>query len=173
MSVYRLAFLMRGYFDGGLWASWTGRGSLDWDGVTYLSDRGLLSVEDASAAQQGALSGCAFTLSGLSSEALALARGEEIAERRIEIDLALLDASWAVTSVVPWFRGSGELVTIRTAPDSASIRLTAEPRTLDFRRPRAVRLTKGGFGAIHFGETGFDLLASGVERTLEFGRVAA
>ena len=67
-------------------------------------------------------------------------------------------------------RGLCDVMTSDEDPGNPTLTLTIEPRTLDLQRPAVVRLTPEDRRAIYPGDTGFDLLQSGVERQYTFGR---
>lgn len=110
---------------------------IDWNGHTWLAT-GLLGSIDIISDTATELSGLKFTLSGVSSDALALSLGENIQGAPAIMRIAMLDPqTHAVIDVQDVWSGTLDQMTT----SGGTISVTAEHRGISMQRPNAIRYT--------------------------------
>ncbi|BAQ69175.1 hypothetical protein NHU_02020 [Rhodovulum sulfidophilum] len=125
-----LGLLVRCRFDTGDLAMFTGHGTVDWEGVTYLGAGQMLSVGEAQATSGEGIPGLSITLSGLDPEVVALAELEEFQRRRVTVFLALFDETGQIETADVLFDGVADTMESDDGPDTATTTLALEPRSM-------------------------------------------
>lgn len=95
-----------------------------------------------------------FALSGIPSDAIALALSESVRGAACELSLALLDpSSKAIVDVLPLFTGSIDQMPISYGAQTSSISVTAVHRGETFSRPKPLRNTDADQQKLYPGDT--------------------
>ncbi|SIO36373.1 hypothetical protein SAMN05444722_1682 [Rhodovulum sp. ES.010] len=133
----RVGLLVRCRFDSGDLAMFTGTGTVEWDGVTYIGTGARpLSVGESESTSQEGNPGLGITLAGLDPEILALAELEPIQRRRVTVLLGLFDAEGQIVDADVVFDGLADDLDSTDDPEAAETTLACEQRALDLARPR-------------------------------------
>lgn len=136
----RPAIFVRGDFDSGVLALWTGYGQIDWNGDTYTGAGNLIGVESVEEQPRIQSTGARVTLSGIPAEALSLALQEPYQGRQVDVYLALFDASMQlIVDPSLLFSGLADVMTLVDGGDTATISLSVESRLRDLQRARIRR----------------------------------
>lgn len=123
-------------------------GGFDWLGAGTFGS--VEKVTDAAGDSQG----MRFTLSGIPSDAIALALSESVRGAETILSLALLDpSSKAIVDVLPLFTGSIDQMPISYGPQVSSISVTAIHRGETFSRPKPLRNTDADQQKLYPGDT--------------------
>lgn len=154
----RLGLLVRGRFDSGDFAMFTGYGEVVWDGVTYLGAGEMISIGEVAETNGDGSGGLTITLSGISPEVIALAELEPFQRRRVTVYLAVLDASGSVLGADVFFDGIADNISSNDNPVAPSVTLTCEQRSFDLNRPRPFKYLPEDQKKRHTGDTFFDLV---------------
>lgn len=140
------------------------------DGVVWM---GLGNLGAIGAVQEGAELqnySLALTLTGVPSDLVAVALGEQYQGRDARIYLALLDEDHAVIDApLLIFRGRMDTQDIEVG-DTATITLTVQSRLADWERPRVRRYTNEDQQAVFAGDRGFEFVPQMAEKTIYWGR---
>jgi hypothetical protein len=165
-----LALLVRGRFDSGDFAIWTGMGPVIWQGVTYLSGGNLLQVGEAGASAGGEAAGLSITLSGIDPETIAIAEAEQFQRRPVEVLLAVLDNAGQIIGTDGFFTGLADDMDSDDNPERPRVTLTCEPRSLDLSRPRPFKYLPEDQKQRFAGDTFFDMVQPLQNREDTWGR---
>ena len=166
----RLGLLVRGQFDTGDFAIWTGQGAVTWAGVTYLGGGNLLQVGDSAASAGDEPSGLTVGLSGIDPETIAIAEAEQFQRRPVEILLGSFDAAGQITAADTFFYGLADDMDSDDSPDAPRVTLSCESRALDLGRPRPFKYLPEDQQQRFPGDTFFDLVQAIQNRESTWGR---
>src|SRR5574341_370749 len=123
--------------------------------------------EVADAAGAGENRQLRFTLSGVPSETLALAMGEDIRNKPINVWVAVLDPdTYAVLDAPLLWAGTLDQMPIRMGDGTSSISVTAEHRGVTFARPKPLRYTDVDQQRLHPGDTSLRFVTSQANQRL-------
>lgn len=132
---------------------------IEWDGNTYIGGRGV-SVEVVRD-QGGELQQLRFSLSGVPSEAVALALAEPIQGKRVIVSTALMDAdTQAIVDVMRLWTGTLDQMPIRHGPETSVVSVTAEHRGVAFARPKGVRYSDAEQRRVFSGDRALEYLVA-------------
>ncbi len=133
-AVSRPAFFARFGFDSGVVRLWTGAGSVDFDGESYLGAGDLIGYELPQESNGQRQSGVTLTLSGIESTWISLGLAENYQGRTCEIWYAELDETAAVvSSPLRLFKGLVDTMTIQETGETCTVALAVERAGIDFR----------------------------------------
>lgn len=170
---YRISVFVDAEFDGGRWLTWSGQGTVTYDGLDWLGIGDALQITDVSTGPDGEMSGISLSLAGVSPEIIAIAEAEPYQRRPARVLWVFFDANWQPVNHITYASGLCDVMSSDEDPANPTITLTVEPRTLDLQRPSVVRLTPEDRRALYPTETGFDMLQAGVETEFVFGKASA
>lgn len=172
---------------------WTGIGDRTLEGNTYTGAGGLLSISDLEEIGDLSAKSASVTISGISTDIVALALVEPYQRRPCRIlfgcavpallpdglwdDYSLWDDSllWndAPNDVIEMFSGKMNTMTIEDAPDSATITLTIESRLIELQRAKTRRYNHESHISRYPGDTFFATVADLQDRQVTWGRKQA
>ena len=132
---------------------------LIYDGNTYTGGR-MVGI-DAVRNQGGEIQGLKFSLSGVPSEAIAMALAEQIQGKSCIVYTALMDPdNQALVDVMPLWTGTLDQMPITQSPDGCTVSVTAEHRGLSFARAKSIRYTDGDQQRLFPGDKSLSFLVS-------------
>lgn len=134
-----IGLLVRGLFDSGDFAMFTGPGEVIYDGVTYVGAGELLQVGDTAGDSTGGSSGLSISLSGIDAAIIALAELEEFQRRRVTVYLGIFDDEGQLLEADVFFDGLADDMESSDDPSNPEVVLSCEQRALDLGRPRPFR----------------------------------
>ena len=126
--------------------------------ITYAGNlyfgTGTLGAVEAVVDQVQSTTGLRFTLSGVPSDSLALALGEDVRGKSCTLRLAVLHpASHAVVDAPVVFTGTLDQMPITHGAETCTIGVVAMHRGDTFRRPKPLRYTDGDQQRLYPGDT--------------------
>ena len=131
----------------------TGSVAIEWAGQLYYGTGTLGAVEAVSDEVQST-TGLRFTLSGVPSDSIALALGEDVRGTSCVLRLVILDPnSHAVLDAPIVFTGTLDTMPITHALEDCTIGVVAIHRGDTYRRPKPLRYTDGDQQRLHPGDT--------------------
>lgn len=131
-----IGLLLRGQFDSGDFAVFTGMGDVVWDGVTYQGIGSLLSIGNVQSSVANGKAGMTVTLSGIDLSVITIAETEDFQRRRVTIYLADFDDEGVIQSADVFFAGLADDMESSDDPSNPVLTLTLEQRAFDLSRPR-------------------------------------
>lgn len=165
-----LGLLIRGQFDSGDFAAFTGLGTLVWGGVTYLGTGQALQIGETATATGGEFSGLTISLVGVDPEVIAIAEVEEFQRRRVDVYLARFDDQGQIIEADTFFSGLADDMASDDDPANPVLVLSCEARALDLNRPRPFKYLPEDQQRRFPGDTFFDLVAAIQNREDTWGR---
>lgn len=165
-------FLMEAHFDSGHLYLWSGGGTLQYNGKSYIGTGSILSISPIKETKQMEANGIKITLSGLDQSIIQIAQNENYQDRPAYIYFGAFDTNWQIIldpylqyegrmDVMPINKGSGEQTT--------KVSMTVENILVDLSNP-VVWLQTPEDQAIYFpGDTGFDRVASLQNKDIKLG----
>lgn len=165
-----IGLLVRGQFDSGDFAVFTGWGDVVFDGVTYRGVGQVVQIGQASASVADGKAGLSITLSGVDFEVIALAELEDFQRRRVTVYLATFDSEGQIVDADVFFDGLADDMQSDDTPGSATLTLSCEQRALDLSRPRVFKYLPEDQKRRFPGDTGFDLVGPLMNRDDTWGR---
>ena len=158
-------------FDEGTVRLWTGYGSIQIGGETYLSGGDILSISGISESAEVQANGVSIGLSGLSTSLVASALTTAYQGRDLNVYVGVLDASGAVVAdTINVFAGKMDVMTVEDNGDTAEIMVTAESKLIDLERSRARRYTGEDQKIDYPGDKGLDFVANLQDKQVVWGR---
>lgn len=154
----RLGLLVRGQFDSGDFAAFTGLGTVEWEGVTYSGVNDAIEIGETSGSTADGKAGLTITLSGVNPEVIALAELEEFQRRRVTVYLALFDEEGQITDADIFFDGLADDLESDDTPEMPLLTMHCEQRALDLSRPRPFKYLPEDQKRRYPGDTFFDLV---------------
>lgn len=142
---------------------------LAWNGATWYGAGRMAGLSELS--EGGALEarGVSFSMSGLLSEHVAIALGQQYQGRRMRLWLAPLDANYQPVAD-PVLVGRYRMDTMDiTLGESATITVGAESRLADWDRPRVRRYNAGDQNVAFPDDKGFEFVPQMAEKQLLWG----
>lgn len=170
---------------------WTGTGTLIYNNESWFGAGSLISFDAIEETSEIAAKGATVTLSGVPSDVLSLALGQEYQGRQAKIyfgtftrgallqetsNYILLEGGGRIflgdrgTEITEVFVGYMDQMNIEEAPDSSTIQLTLENKLVDLERPRIGRYTSEYQKSIYSSDKGFDFVESLQDLQLNWGR---
>lgn len=153
-------------FDNNPIRMWTGLGEKFTGGVTYIGVGSILDISSVEETAEMSVKGATITLSGVSSEALALSLTEPYQGRVCNIYFGLEPD----TTFNQIFSGYMDQMNIVDAPNTCDIELNVENRLIDLERARVARFTSAYQKSVYSGDRGFDFVESLQQRPLVWGK---
>lgn len=127
--------------------------AIDYGGNTYYA-AGTLGSVDAVVDEISGTQQLRFGLSGVASDVLALALGEDVRGVACELRLAVLDpATYAVLDAPLLFTGTLDQMPIQHGASTSTVGVVAIHRGDTYRRPKPLRYTDGDQQLLHPGDT--------------------
>lgn len=157
-GVVRPAFLYKGEFASGVLLNlWTGVGSFDWEGDTYIGGGKLLDISPIVETSGVKAVGFSVTVSGMPSAYISLALQSAQRNRPGWLWLALFDADGALIPD-PYLlkKGRFNMIPIEDDGKTATIKAVYEDRLLALNIPRERRYTHQDQQLRSPGDKGFD-----------------
>lgn len=150
---------------------WTGIGDRTLEGNTYTGAGGLLSISDLEEIGDLSAKSASVTISGISTDIVALALVEPYQRRPCRILFGCTVP--APNDVIEMFSGKMNTMTIEDAPDSATITLTIESRLIELQRAKTRRYNHESHISRYPGDTFFATVADLQDRQVTWGRKQA
>ena len=140
---------------------------------TYLGAGTFLSIGDIEDNQDIASSGLQVVLSGMDATVLSYALNEDYQNRPIRVFLGFLSAgSSDVVGTLILFKGRMISLEVVDTPEGARVRIDAENRLLDLRRPSNLRYTKESQNFLFSGDVGLNRVNSLMDKEIIWGRTS-
>jgi hypothetical protein len=165
-----LGLMVLGNFPSGPFAMFTGPGTVDYDGNTYVGAGNLLTIGEASSSSGDDKGGLTIELSGASDEVISIAETEEFQRSRVTVRLALFNPDGTLADSDVFFDGLADSVDTDDDPSGPSVTLSCEQRALDLGRARPFRYTPEDQKSRHDGDTFFDLVQTIQTREPTWGK---
>jgi hypothetical protein len=129
-------------FVSGFVRVWSGYGSISWDAKTWLGAGHLISIDTLSEGVDFVANGANLKLSGIPSEMIAIALGEQYQGRDATIYLGLLDSAGAVIAdPLSIFAAKMDTMEIEEGGDTSSIIVRVESHAISLKRAHEWRYT--------------------------------
>jgi hypothetical protein len=133
---------------------------VEYGGDVYLA-AGSLGTIDEIDDSPGDYKSMRFTISGLPSDAIALARSEDIRNKAVTVHLAILDPETHVILDAPQvWAGTLDRMPIEEGNGTATISVVAEHRGATFSRPKPLRYTDADQQRLYPGDTSLRFVVS-------------
>lgn len=154
------------FFDSGTLRLWTGYGELEWNGETFFGGGNFIGVSEITETQEVEAKGIVCTLSGIPSNLIALALGENSRGRRFRLYMTAVNTGqYVATEETPGrveledgagyillentmtqepyriFSGLMDTIEITDSGDTANLRLTVENALIIGQRAKVRRYT--------------------------------
>jgi len=173
---------------------WTGLGDLTVDGKTYIGTGSFMHISEVTETADIRAAGASVTLTGLSSDILALALSQPYQGRLCYIKFGILDANNDVllkqdsfplllensamidistgdpNALATLFTGYMDQMTIEESADTCTIQMTIESKLIDLERPRIFRYTSENQKARYANDLAFDFIPDLQDQPLSWGR---
>ena len=152
---------------------WSGKDDITISSETYLGAGTFLSMGDIEDNQDIASSGLQVVLSGMDATVLSYALNEDYQNRPITVFLGFLSAgSSDVVGTLILFKGRMISLEVVDTPEGARVRIDAENRLLDLRRPSNLRYTKESQNFLFSGDVGLNRVNSLMDKEIIWGRTS-
>ena len=158
----QVAQLVAMYFSGGTVALNSMNRPLDFGGLTYRGAAGLGEISQIDDSAGSEIKGLQLTMSGLSSEMLALALADATVVQgvRLVIRLALVGADgFVIDAPVDW-DGYLDTMSIDADGDKCTISVTAESSAVDLLRGNSMTTSNADQQALYPGDRAFEYIVS-------------
>jgi hypothetical protein len=113
--------------------------SIDWNGHTWLADKGLGSIEPI-VESSGEIVGCTFTLSGVPSSIISQVLTENVRGRPVFVRMATISGTTVSVDSNVW-QGDLDTMSIIDGEDTATVRVTAENKLIAWQTPHPVNFS--------------------------------
>lgn len=166
LSGPRLALAQLVYLDfpGGGIALNTSNADLVWDGITYKG-AGALGEVSAVDDSPGEIRGLQFSLSGVSSEYLAMAldASNTVPGTPVFIRTAILDEDLQIVDAPLDWQGRLDTMSVEENGETCTIQVTAESTAVDLLRGAALTYSDADQKSLYPGDRAFELTASQID----------
>ena len=136
------AFFVEMDFSSGFVRAWSGIGTLVWDSRTWLGVGNLGQIEPLSETQDFVANGANLKLSGIPSDLISVALGEQYQGRSASIYLGLFDASGAlIADPTILYAASMDTMEINEDGETSTITVRIESQAVSLKRSREWRYT--------------------------------
>jgi hypothetical protein len=151
---------------------WSGIGDLTYNSETYTGVGTFGGVTEVEENTELGAAGVTFSLTGVTSEMLAIALGEIQHNRPATVWLGALDLSTGALIADPYelFTGQTDVPTIEEGGETSTITLTAENKLIDLDRARTRRYTTEDQQIDDPTDLGFEFVPSLQDATVVWGR---
>ena len=147
--------------------------TVQWNGQSWLGGGKVGTIDPIEETDSEEATGIAFVLSGCDGSLVATALTENIQGRHVKMWFAFLDPTTYQPVNSPLLVRDDLLdVMTGTVGPQCTIRVTAEPREADFRRPREYRWNDATLQAAHPGALGFQYQLDLLDKPLIWGRAS-
>jgi hypothetical protein len=168
-SVVKPAIFVEAEFAASTVRVWSGYGEITAGGQTWGGAGGLLDVSLIGETQEVRAQGVTVTLSGIPSQMLAIALGENYHGRLARIYLGFF-ADEEPTDLHPLFSGRMDVMSVIEGPETATVTLSIENRLIDLERPAPVLYTDETQQRLFPGDRGLEFVEGLTNVTLTWGR---
>lgn len=150
-----MASLIKMVFTGGTVCFNTTGWTLAWGGDSYLAVGQLGEIQEIDDSP-GEVKGVSFSLSGVSSDAIALALVEPVQGKPLTIYTAIFNPStYQIADASIEWAGKIDVFSIDENGETCALRVTAEHSGIDLLRPDVVRYTDADQRRLFSGDLGF------------------
>lgn len=146
---------------------WTGQGSIEINGKTYLGGGELLGISEIAESAEVEALGANVTLSGMPPELIAKALATPYQGRDATIYFGLMADPSAMLEM---FSGFIDTMPIEEGPEGAQIQISIENKLIDLERPRVAKFTAAHQEARYPGDKGLGYVASLQDQKLPWGK---
>ncbi len=150
--------------DSGPLRLWTGRGERTIGGEVYTGGGSFIGIEGLEDVADLAAKQITLTLSGITSEVVALALTEPYQRRQVRVFWGVR----TVTDVVEVFAGSLNQMVIEHSLESGSITVTVDSKLVELEKASNYRYTSESHKARHPNDTFFDFVAAIQDKQIVF-----
>lgn len=158
-------------FDSGIVRFWTGYGTIDIDGKSWIGSGEILAVSASTETTELEATGMLFSFNGLDASITAVPFVEPYQGRTIKLYVGALDASnQPVSSLYEQFSGFMDVMVITEGHDTVNLEIQAENRLIDLQRPRKRLYTNEEQLSRYPGDNSLDVVASLQDKSLTWGR---
>ena len=169
-SIVPAALLVELDFANGPLRLWSGLGELTWNGRTFTGAGDLAGVGEIVFTTEQRATGFELTLSGVSTEMIAIARADQWKRRAAQVWLVVFDSARSTIIGEPISLGAARMDTLtHTRGATASFRLSIETEQLAQRRPRPRRYTDRDQQQAFPGDRAFEFVPSLKGRRIKWG----
>lgn len=176
---------------------WTGLGDLVVDGKTYIGSGAMLHISEVTETSDIRAAGASVTLTGLSSDILALALSQPYQGRICSIKFGILNANKEIllkedafnilletgasidvsvgdpNALITLFVGYMDQMMIEESAETCTIQMNIESKLIDLSRPRIFRYTSENQKALYPNDLAFDFIPDLQDAPLVWGRETA
>ena len=171
-SILRPAIFCEMLFRDGWVYMWTGLGSIDWDGKTWLGIGSLASVSPIEEGSTLEARGITLGLSGIDLDLLAKILGEYGTRLPVTLYLMLFDGSGSfIPNPITAWSGMMDQPTISVDGSSASISIACENKLAEMNMAMDRRYTNEDQQIDHPGDRGFEFVNLIQQVQINWGRV--
>jgi hypothetical protein len=155
-AIVRPVFFYEGEFNAGTLRLWTGFGSKSWNSQTWLGAGSLLGVSPITETSDLRATGVTLSLSGMSSEVIAIVLGQARLGKLGKLWLGFLNADGTIIAD-PYFSFKGKLDVPSFVDEGkvCTVSITYENHLIDLDRAPSYRWTHETQLALHPGSLGF------------------
>lgn len=170
-GVVRFVPMVRFDFDSGVLALHVGRGSVVYDGVTFLSSNNLLAIGDVAEGAEGGAPSLSITVSGIDTTLRALLQTEPYLYRTASVHMCLTDDSFMLdpAAVFDLFFGSITDISYQETP-APTFGVTLQSRLADLARSQALKLTDADQQFLYPGDKGLEFVAQMAQMKIAWPR---
>lgn len=158
-------------FDSGIVRANTTDRAIVWGGQTYYGVGNLGGIDKVSEDVSMGSNGISISLSGVDTNMLAIALGEQYQGRTAVISLGFVDSSYAVVDTpVTVFSGLMDVMTIQSGENSGTISLSCENRMSRWDIPSALRFNDSTQKLFFPDDKGFEYVEQAAQTQIFWGR---
>jgi hypothetical protein len=154
-------------FSGGTVRTWTGMGSLVWNGNTYLGTGILLKVGTMGETQDVTATQFEFTLEGVDSTMLSLVMTEQYQGRAAKMYLGAVVGGIVYASLI--YGGTMDTIKWDDTGTSATITLSTQNAFYQLLIPRNLRLTDQSHRTLYPNDNGLKYVATIQDQKVDWG----
>ena len=169
-TVVRPLWLVTAVFDSETLRFWNGTTTLSFGGDDYIGAGNLLNISEVVETQKTEARGIKIELTGIPTDLISVALGEDYQDRVITIDLALVDATGdIILDPYRYFSGKADVMTIEESAETAIIIMTAESDLIILKRVNERRRTSEDQKLTYTGDTFFDSVTALQSKDIVWG----
>jgi hypothetical protein len=169
----RPVIFYEGVFATGTLRLWTGVGTLSWDNKDWTGAGVLLSISAVEESADLRANGVSVTLSGISSEVLAVALAQARTGKAGRLWFGCTVVTGGILQVIadPYlcFEGKLDVPTIEENGDTCTVSVSYESRLIDLQQARVWRWTNEDQQRLFPGDKGFAYVADLVDKSVSWG----
>jgi len=157
-------------FDEGTIRLWTGFGTIEVDGNSFLQGGDMLSISGITETAEVQANGITIGLTGLDTALIQSALAEDYQGRDCNLYVGVLDSDGAVIAdPIKVFAGRMDLMTVEDSGGTAEITVTAESKLIDLERGRQRRYTSEDQKIDYPDDRGLDFIAELQDKEVVWG----